>query len=172
MEYLISAASTIMERDPEFTLVIAGKVKKGNEQYWRELQAKLRSSDRVIAHIFHIPDAEIELYFKAADVLVLPYAEIYQSGVPFLSYSFGLPVVATDVGSLREDVIEGETGFICGPRDPDSLVEALRRYFGSDLYRNLAVHRSSIVQFANDRYSWTRVAAITIAAYQRVLGAR
>ena len=38
---------------------------------------------------------------------MLPYTHIFQSGVLFLGYSFGLPVIASDVGSLREDVIEG-----------------------------------------------------------------
>ena len=45
-----------------------------------------------------IPDDETEIYFKAADVLVLPYRDIYQSGVLFLGHSFGLPVLAADVG--------------------------------------------------------------------------
>ena len=54
-----------------------------------------------------VPDAETELYFKAADVLALPYTHVFQSGVLFLGYNFGLPVIASDVASLREDVVEG-----------------------------------------------------------------
>jgi glycosyltransferase involved in cell wall biosynthesis len=53
----------------------------------------------------------MEVYLKAADVMVLPYNEIFQSGVLFLGYSFGLPVIATDVGSFREEIVEGERGF-------------------------------------------------------------
>ena len=40
------------------------------------------------------PDEETELYFKAADVLILPYTHVFQSGVLFLGYSFGLPAIA------------------------------------------------------------------------------
>ena len=43
---------------------------------------------------------------------IVPYVQIFQSGVPFLAYSFGLPVIATDVGSLRQDIVEGRAGFI------------------------------------------------------------
>ena len=50
--------------------------------------------------IEHIPDADVELYFKSADVLVMPYTNIFQSGVLFLAFSFGVPVIATDVGAL------------------------------------------------------------------------
>ena len=65
-----------------------------------------------------IPDEETEIYFKAADVLVLPYRHIYQSGVLFLGYSFGLPVLAADVGSLKDEIVEGKTGFVFRPEDP------------------------------------------------------
>jgi hypothetical protein len=44
-----------------------------------------------------------------ADAVVIPGGRHLQSGVPFLAFSFGLPVIATDVGSLREDVTS-ETG--------------------------------------------------------------
>ena len=63
--------------------------------------------DRVIAKIEYVPDEETELYFKAADVLILPYTHVFQSGVLFLGYSFGLPAIAADVGSLKEEIIEG-----------------------------------------------------------------
>lgn len=168
VEYLAAAAAQLLAQDPGLFLLIAGKVKKGAEQYWSEIEAKLRaSSGRVITQIKHIPDTDIEIYFKAADVLVLPYVQIFQSGVPFLSYSFGLPVVATDVGSLREDVIEGETGLICRPRDPAALADAMRAYFRSDLYRNLGEGRARISALANEKYSWKRVAEITKSVYRR-----
>ena len=39
----------------------------------------------------------------------------------FLGYSFGLPAIAADVGSLKEEIIEGETGFVFKPRDSSDL---------------------------------------------------
>ena len=143
-----------------FRLIIAGKVKKGSEPYWREIERQLRAqeaSERVITRIEYIPDSDIELYFKAADVLVIPYTQIFQSGVPFLAYSFGLPVIATDVGSLREDVVEGKTGMICKPRDPADLARALTAYFSSTMYGELSTTRETIKLFSNTRYSWMKV---------------
>jgi glycosyltransferase involved in cell wall biosynthesis len=169
LEFLVAAAADLLAQDPEFVLLIAGKVKPGAMQYWREIEASVPASDRrVIANIQHIPDASVEVYFKAADVLVLPYAQIFQSGVLFLSYSFGLPVVATDVGSLREHVIEGETGLICPPRDPAALAGAIQAYFASDLYRNLTATRARISELANERCSWKTVAELTRSVYERL----
>ena len=105
-------------------------------------------------------------------LLVIPYVEIFQSGIPFLSYSFGLPVIATDVGSLRNDIIEAKTGFLCRAKDPADLARTIRTYFASDLYRNLETRRSQIREFANERHSWTKVGEILDGIYRHLLVAK
>jgi len=172
LEFLVAALARLIPSLPEVRLVIAGKVKKGFEGYWKPLQAEISRpglQDRIIARIQHIPDDDVEIYFKAADVLALPYVEIFQSGVPFLAYSFGLPVIATDVGSLREDVIEGATGMICRPRSAADLAKAVLAYFRSALFRDLGWRRAMIREFAMQRYSWAKVAATIVAAYSQLL---
>jgi len=112
----------------------------------------------------------MELYFKAADVLVLPYKEIFQSGVLFLAYSFGLPVIATDVGSFREDIVEGYTGFLCKPSDPIDMARAIEAYFASDLFKDLKVRRQELKDYVNANHSWRAVAELTREAYAQILG--
>lgn len=155
----------------EYRLVIAGKP-KGCEDYWSRIQQMISSSgisERIIQRIEYIPDEQTELYFKAADVLVLPYTHIFQSGVLFLGYSFGLPVLAADVGSLKEEIIEGKTGFVFRPQDSSDLAVTIEKYFASDLYRDLDVKRQTIRDHANERYSWSKVAAITMKVYSELL---
>ena len=171
LEYLVSAFSELAKQDPDYRLLIAGKVKKGHSAYWNEIQSKMGANGihtRVSTRIEHIPDKEVEWYFKAADVVVIPYVEIFQSGVPFLSYSFGLPVIATDVGSLRDDIVEGETGFLCRPKDPVDLARTIETYFSSALYQDLEARRRRIQTFANERYSWSRVGEILDGVYRQV----
>jgi D-inositol-3-phosphate glycosyltransferase len=172
LEYLVSAFSELAKQDAGYRLLIAGKVKKGSSGYWNEIQSRIGASEirtRVSTRIEHIPDKEVEWYFKAADVVVIPYVEIFQSGVPFLSYSFGLPVIATDVGSLRDDIIEGETGFLCRQKDSADLARTITTYFASNLYQELEARRGGIQAFANERYSWTRVGEILDSIYRQVL---
>jgi D-inositol-3-phosphate glycosyltransferase len=171
LDFLTSAFVELLKRDSNYRLVIAGRP-KWDESYWHEIEESLVQSgvrERVVERIHYIPDDETETYFKAADVLVLPYRHIFQSGVLFLSYSFGLPVVASDVGSLREDIVEGETGFVCKPQDVADLADAIARYFASELYRDLAKRRAAIKAYANERYSWAEVAAITTGVYSKLL---
>jgi len=117
----------------------------------------------------YIPDDETEVYFKAADVLVLPYRFIYQSGVLFLGYSFGLPVLAADVGSLKDEIVEGTTGFVFRPEDPADLARAIEQFFASDLFANLSNRREEIQNFAREHHSWGVVGEITMNTYAGLL---
>ena len=120
---------------------------------------------RILLRADYIPDDETEIYFKAADVLVLPYRHIYQSGVLFLAYSYGLPVLAADVGSLKDEIVEGKTGFVFRPEDPVNLAETIERYFASDLFLNLDSRRQEIRDYAKVRNSWGVVGQMTMSIY-------
>lgn len=171
LEYLIAAFTELAKNSGEYRLIIAGGVKEC-EDYWNRVQNAIAASgagNRIIQRIEFIPDEQTELYFKAADVLVLPYTHIFQSGVLFLGYSFGLPVIATDVGSLKDEIIDGTTGFICPPNDPTALTNAIASYFSSNLYNNLDRERQEIREYANQRYSWTKVATITAKVYSKLV---
>ena len=171
LEYLVSAFCQLLETDRSYRLLIVGR-SKGPASYWNEIRQTILGSgvgDRVIEKIEYVPDETTELYFKAADVLILPYTHVFQSGVLFLGYSFGLPAIAADVGDLREEIVEGKTGFVFKAKDTLDLGKTIRNYFGGDLFRDLGSRRAEIKAYANDKYSWTKVASITTAIYSRLL---
>ncbi len=60
--------------------------------------------DRIRLLNKYASDDEIPLYFSAADVLVLPYTRASQSGVAHIGISFGLPIIASQVGGLSESL--------------------------------------------------------------------
>ena len=171
LECLISACGVLLTKDRSYRLIIAGRP-KGSETYWKEVQQAIARGgfrDRIIQRIEYIPDELTELYFKAADVLILPYTHVFQSGVLFLGYSFGLPAIAADVGALKEEIIEGETGFIFKPRDSVDLARKIENYFNSELFGDIENRRRQIREHANERYSWDKVAAITMTVYSNLL---
>jgi len=172
IDLLLAAFRRLVAEQSAFRLIIAGELKKGSEDYLKLINQTIQrdfNPEQVISKIQFVPDEEMELYLKAADVLVLPYKEIFQSGVLFLAYSYGLPVVATDVGSFREEIIEGQTGFLCKPDDPFGLAEAIQTYFASSLYKELKTRRQKIRDYANTHHSWSAVAKLTKNAYAELL---
>jgi D-inositol-3-phosphate glycosyltransferase len=170
LEYLVTTFIELLKKSPSYRLVIAGRP-KGHKNYWNDIQNMISFSgvgDRIIQRIEYVPDEETEVYFKAADVLVLPYTHIFQSGVLFLGYSFGLPAIVADVGSLREEIIEGKTGFVFKLQDSSDLLAIAEKYFASDLYQHLDARRPAIRDYANEQYSWDKVAAITMNVYSKL----
>jgi glycosyltransferase involved in cell wall biosynthesis len=173
LEYLVDAMRILAVKENRIRLVVAGPVKPGYSEYWNGIERQIQSAglgDLVVRRIEFIPDEHIEGYFKAADVAVLPYTYIFQSGVLFLAYGFGVPVIATDVGSLREDVVDGRTGFVCAPRDATALAKTLEQYFRSDLYQNLDDRRHQIRSVVSEEHSWARVAEIVSRSYLEIAG--
>jgi glycosyltransferase involved in cell wall biosynthesis len=174
LDDLVAAFNQLAKAEAGYRLLIVGRPKH-DQGYWRRVDEMITRSevrDLIRKTIEYVPDEDTEVYFKAADVLILPYTHVFQSGVLFLGYSFGVPAIATDVGSLGEEIVEGETGFMARPRDPSDLAHAIRRYFESDLYRNLAERQAKIRAYANDRYSWNKVAGITTSVYSNLFPAR
>jgi len=172
LEYLVAAFQQIAAQG-DYRLIIAGERKKGYEEYWQSIQQAIDdgpNADKILRKIEFISDPEIEIYFKSADVAVLPYTDIFQSGVLFLAFAYGLPVIATDVGSFSEDIVEGVTGFLCKPENPGDLAAAIERYFKSGLYKELENRREVIRDYFLSTHSWDLVAKLTKDVYSELLG--
>jgi glycosyltransferase involved in cell wall biosynthesis len=150
-------------------VIIAGNSK--STEYTGQALKKTEGSplhDKILAHIKYIPDSEVEYYFMAADCIVLPYRAIYQSGVIFMAYTFGLPLIVTDVGNFRNDVIEGKTGFLVEPENPEKLAGVISGYFQSGLYENLENTRVGIQDWAWQNYSWESIGVETKTLYESI----
>jgi glycosyltransferase involved in cell wall biosynthesis len=170
IEHLLTAFQQLATGDANYRLIIAGEPKKGSERYMNEIRRAVSREfyqGKVMLKVQFIPDDEMGCISRRR-TLMLPYKEIFQSGVLFWGYSFGLPVVATDVGSFREEII-GMTCCLCKPGDPSNLANALEIYFASDLYRDLKNRRREIKDYAHRQHSWEAVGELTRNAYAGLL---
>lgn len=107
----------------------------------------------VVIHDGYTPDREVEKYFAACDIVVLPYESATQSGIVQIAYGFGKPVVVTDVGGLPDVVTDNRTGYVVAPRDENALAEAVVRYFAEG-------KETEFVKNITDeayRFSWERM---------------
>jgi glycosyltransferase involved in cell wall biosynthesis len=171
LEFLVAAFQSLLRRDPSCRLIVAGRP-KNCEEYWQAIFHSIQSNvqaGQIILKAEYISDKDTEVYFKAADVLVLPYTHIYQSGVLFLGHSFGLPVIAADVGSLKEEIVEGETGYMFRVADAADLAAVIERYFASSMYRNLDRRRPQIRDHVEALHSWQEVGRLTLDVYSNLL---
>jgi glycosyltransferase involved in cell wall biosynthesis len=125
LDLLIEAFGRLDER---YVLVIAGET-YGSFDAYGGLVARSPLSANIRVFNDYIPDTRVPEFFSAADACVLPYKSATQSGITSIAYHFDLPVIATDVGGLAEDVGGRGTGVVAGPPDPGAIADGIRRYF-------------------------------------------
>lgn len=152
LPYLLDAIPKISRAVPDVKLLIAGDF--GGEKDWYDNRiAELGIRDCVDAHDGYIPDRQVEKYFVACDVVVLPYISATQSAVVQTAYGFGKPVIVTNVGGLPEVVKDGETGYIVPPKDPVALAEAVIRFLDTADWPAF----TAAIRRENYRFSWERM---------------
>ena len=115
-----------------------------------------------------IDDLETAQLFTDADVLVLPYIEASQSGVLAIAPSFGLPVVASNIGEIGEVVRLTGMGLTVPPADPAALAGALREVLENDALRAELSRKSAEAE--TGALSMERIWTLTKAAYNGAMG--
>jgi glycosyltransferase involved in cell wall biosynthesis len=93
-------------------------------------------------------DGEISAVLSRFDALVASHIEASQSGVVAAALGAGLPVVATPVGGLVEQITDGVTGTVARRADARSLADGVKRLFSPDLYHSVC---ESIIQTKGQR---------------------
>lgn len=73
----------------------------------------------------YVPEADLMKLLGEADLVVAPYRAATQSGAVELAFGAGLPVVASRVGGLADQVEHGVNGLLVPPDDPEALASAV-----------------------------------------------
>lgn len=138
--------------DRRHHLVIAGEPYGDFSNYQKQIDScTMRANIHV--HARFIADAEVPLFFGAADAVVLPYKSATQSGITAIAYHFGVPVIATEVGGLKEALNHGRTGLLVPEVSADAMGAGINAFFD----RDLSVYRSNIAAL-REQLSWKRFA--------------
>lgn len=149
LKYLLEAIPTVLKQVENVRLLVVGEFGNDRDEYMQQIDT-LGIRDAVQCYEGYIPDAEVEPFFAACDVVVLPYESATQSGIAQIAYGFEKPVIATNVGGLPEVVLDGKTGYIAQACDPQDLADKIGRYFAEEK----AEEFSTNVQKEAYKYSW------------------
>ena len=113
-----------------------------------------------------VPEAQVPAWFRRADLVVLPYREIDQSGVLFTALAFGKPLLLSSVGGFPE-VAETGAAELVVPGDPGALHIALQRLLADPGRRDALA--AAAREAAASTYSWDGIAARHLELYERLL---
>jgi glycosyltransferase involved in cell wall biosynthesis len=151
-------------------LVIAGSA--ADQQYAKILTAavsetKYDCKGQIDLHTRVVGDDEAQIFFNAADICVLPYTNILNSGSLMLSLSFGKPVVAPRIGSIPE-VAHPAAYTAYDSSDSSGLagaIEAARNSHAHSAYASA----EEIRRFARSSYDWSKIGGQLVEWYRDIL---
>lgn len=114
----------------------------------------------------YIPNDELAHLIRNCKFVVLPYRTATQSGCVMSAFAFNKPILATRVGDLPNEVIEGETGALCEPNSIESLSKAIDKFCGEDL---TVLEDKIKKRFSPEsEYSWAAIAKGLVNIYKSI----
>jgi glycosyltransferase involved in cell wall biosynthesis len=164
-EYLIRALPKIKEEVPNILCILVGDgpQRKQLEELARELGVY-----NITIFAGSKPTGEIPQFFSACDVYVMP-SEIEGFGRTIAeAMACRRPVVATRVGGVPEVVVDGKTGLLIPPRDPEAIAEATTRLLKDKKLSNKLAENG--FKRARELYSLDRVAGMFESVFQELVG--
>lgn len=131
LHYLLDALADVKGQIPDVQLWIVGDFGDDKDIYLKQIEENhLEGCINIVEG--YIPDQEVEKYFAAADLVVLPYVSATQSGIVQIAYGFEKPVVVTNVGGLPDVVWDKETGYVVPSRSPEAITKAIIGFYRED----------------------------------------
>ena len=116
-----------------------------------------------------VDDADLIEYYKSSDVVVLPSTTIQEGfGIVLIEgNACGKPVVGTKMGGIQYVIVDGETGLLVPPKDPNALADAIIKLLNNeDLAERMGENGRKLVE---EKYTWKRVAEMTEEVYRGVI---
>jgi glycosyltransferase involved in cell wall biosynthesis len=160
LDILIEAIGKLPD---DYYLLIAGEP-YGDFNEYDKLIDKYNLKIRTGKYVRYISDDEVPTFFSASDVCVLPYKTATQSGITAIALHFDVPVIATDVGGLRETIEKHGTGVIVPQPDPGQIAKAISDFFDKN---NKSVYHQKIAEYKSAA-SWQNFADSILELYNKV----
>jgi len=161
---LLDVWKELAPRHPDTTLLIAGGGPRLAEL--RAHVSRIGLAGRVV-FTGYVAEAEKAEHFNLGDVFFFPSAMEGFGLTVAEAMSSGLPVVASNRGSIPELVVEGEGGFVCDPARPGAFAEKLSLILGDlALGRKLGVANRERVE---RMFRWERCVEATHRVYEGAL---
>jgi glycosyltransferase involved in cell wall biosynthesis len=165
VEYFIKAIPLIRKLNSSTFFIIAGNPRFANEEKLRDLIAEHCDDEFTLTDLRFVPTADMKTYFSLTNVLVQPYISASQSGNTVMAYSYGIPVISTNVGGLAEMTRDGFTGYVVPPKNEEAIAKAVCKCLKDDNYNKL---KENCRLSANNEYSWNKIAEDHLTLYEKL----
>lgn len=145
IDILIDAIEILKNKNIELKTIIAGRGRVDENYLYKIKQLNIEFKNDWIFN------EELLKYLQETDILVMPYKNGTQSGLISIALAYGIPVIATKVGSFKEYIQDGINGFLINPNNQYDLVQKIEQiYFNRNIL--LQIHKNILK--TNQKFFW------------------
>lgn len=164
--YLIKAFNTSLKSFPNSKLILAGEGPLKQESV--ELCKKLGISNNVM-FLGDVPHNKIPFLMAASDLVVIPSISINKLEessciLALEAMAMKKPVIATNIGGLKDSIINGKTGILVNDKNPDEISININKLINNSLM-NYKLSKNAFNYIKNER-KWTKIAEDTLNIYE------
>lgn len=166
LDILLKAFKRVVTVKPDVRLIIAGKAYKNDLGIYENMIDELGIAPFVQTDFRYIPDEEVSSFFDRANLVILPYREIYQSGVLLLTMSYGKPLLCSDLAAFKEIITHRENGFIFKSEDDLDMADTLLEIMNDPAM--LATVSANASRVIRDDFDWIKIGGKTLDFYKLI----
>jgi glycosyltransferase involved in cell wall biosynthesis len=162
IDTLIESANLAVKKNSKIVFLAVGKGPDFNNVQVRIKQLGIESNFKLTGFV---KDEDLPLYYNTADLFVLPSKS--GEGLPLVALeamACGLPVVATNVGGIRE-IMNNKYGKLVPPNNADLLANAIIEFAGMDFSSRKIELRAMVEQ----KFSWDANVERLIEIYEELI---
>jgi glycosyltransferase involved in cell wall biosynthesis len=163
-EILLKAIPEIVKEHKDTIFVFVGG---GDVNRYREMSEKM-GVQKYVRFTGYIEERLKPLYYKAADVFVLPSIETFESfGIVNLeAMACGTPIIASKIGGIPDVIKNGENGLLVSPKNHEALANAIVYLLKNEAMRSKMSENGR--EFVKS-YTWNRIAEAYEMVYRKVI---
>jgi len=162
VDTLIEGASIAVRKNPRIVFLVVGKGPDMNSVKARVEELGIEKNFRLTGFV---SDEDLPFYYNAADFFVLPSKS--GEGLPLVALeamACGLPVVSTNVGGIRE-ILMDDFGRLVPPNQPEQLAAAVLEFAGVDFSMRTGELRARV----EEKFSWDANVERLIEIYEELI---
>ncbi len=163
LDILIKSFHEVRKKNKDVVLFIAGKNYKTDNKKYTKIINQLGLKNSCVIHNKYIPENELCDYYGCADVIVLPYKLIFQSGVLMMSSSFNVPIIVSDLEPFLDIIDDQKNGLVFKVNDVKSLAEKL--IFSINSSEKMNSYAKNNFEKIKNQYDWTKIGKLNKDVY-------
>jgi D-inositol-3-phosphate glycosyltransferase len=166
IDILLKAVAQVKKKGYKLKLIIAGMAWKSDLDGYLQLINELGIGMDVVTDFRFIPDEEVPALYAQADLVVLPYKEIYQSGSLLFAMSYRKPTLCSDLPAFKDMIIPNYNGFLFKTEDAEALAEKIIYVISNPSIIPEILNKAD--KLITQEHDWVNIGKLTKEVYQKL----